>query len=79
MKPVYANTFGIRKTNNPQGETIDVVLDISHKYMETTTTITNKGMENISTPGVDQVASVVMTVQNAVALRNLLNQTLGDL
>ena len=47
--------------------------------METATTITNKGVENISTPGMDQVASIVMTVNNAVALRNLLNQTLGDL
>ena len=79
MKPVYANTFGIRKTNNAQGETIEVTLDISHKYMETATTITNKGVENGSTPGMDQVASVVMTVNNAVALRNLLNQTLGEL
>lgn len=79
MKPVYANTFGIRKTNNNQGETIEVTLDIGHKYMETATTITSKGVENISTPGMDQVASVVMTVQNAVALRNLLNQTLGEL
>ena len=79
MKPVYANTFGIRKTNNAQGDTIEVTLDISHKYMETATTITNKGVENISTPGMDQVASIVMTVNNAVALRNLLNQTLGEL
>ncbi len=79
MKPVYANTFGLRKTNNQEGETIEVTLDIGHKYMETTTTITGKGVENISTPAMEQVASVVMTVPNAVALRNLLDQTLGEL
>ena len=35
------------------------------------------GVENVSTPAVDTVASVVMSRQNAIALRNLLIQTLG--
>jgi hypothetical protein len=79
MKPVYANTFGLRKTSNAAGQTVEVTLDISHKYMETAATITSKGVETVSTPALEPVASVVMTVNNAVALRDLLNQTLGEL
>jgi len=77
MKPEYANTFGMRKLTNKDGEIIEVTLDISHKYMETAMTVTPKGLENVSTPASDQIASVVMTYQNAIALRNLLIQTLG--
>ena len=77
MKPVYANTFGIRKTNNAQGETIEVTLDISHKYMETAMTVTSGGLENVSAPNAEQVASIVMNRHSAISLRNLLIQTLG--
>lgn len=77
MRPEYANTFGMRKLTNKEGEIVEVTLDISHKYMETAMTVTPKGLENVSTPASDQIASVVMTYQNAIALRNLLIQTLG--
>lgn len=77
MKPNYVNTFGIRKVSDNNGEILEVVLDLSHKYMETSITITNKGLENISTPNADLVASVVMNRQSAISLRNLLLQTLG--
>ena len=40
-------------------------------------TVTPKGLENISTPAADQIASVVMNRQTAISLRNLLIQTLG--
>ena len=77
MKPEYANTFGIRKVCNKEGEIIEVALDIVHKYMETTVTVTPNGLENITTPASDHVASIVMNKPNAIALRNLLVQTLG--
>jgi len=77
MIPKYANTFGIRKVSDKEGQVLEVTLDIAYKYMETTTTITPKGLENISTPAADQVASIVMNRQSAIALRNLLIQTLG--
>ena len=77
MKPNYVNPFGIRKVSDNNGEILEVVLDLSHKYMETSITITNKGLENISTPNADLVASVVMNRQSAISLRNLLLQTLG--
>ena len=77
MKPEYANTFGIRKVADREGEVLEVTLDIAYKYMETITTVTPKGLENISTPAADQVASIVMNRQSAIALRNLLIQTLG--
>ena len=77
MKPVYANTFGIRKVSDKEGEVLEVTLDIAYKYMETAVTITPKGLENISTPAADQIASIVMNRQSAISLRNLLIQTLG--
>lgn len=77
MKPQYANTFGIRKASDKEGEVLEVTLDIAYKYMETAVTITPKGLENISTPAADQIASIVMNRQSAISLRNLLIQTLG--
>ena len=76
MTPTYANTFGIRKVTNQNGDIVEVTLDISYKYMENTITFTNKGLENISAPAADQIASVVMNYQSAMSLRNLLIQTL---
>ena len=77
MKPEYANTFGIRKVSDKEGQVLEVTLDISYKYMENAVTFTSKGMENVSTPAAEQVASIVMNRQSAVSLRNLLIQTLG--
>ena len=77
MKPQYANTFGIRKVSDKEGQVLEVTLDISYKYMENAVTFTSKGMENVSTPAADQVASIVMNRQSAISLRNLLIQTLG--
>ena len=77
MKPEYANTFGLRKVTNSEGEILEVTLDISYKYMETALTFTQKGgLENVSTPAADHIASVVMNRQSALSLRNLLIQTL---
>lgn len=78
MKPVYANTFGLRKVSSPDGDIVEVTLDVSYKYMETAMTLTGGGMEAVSTPAADQVASLVMTRNSALALRNLLNATLGE-
>ena len=78
MKPEYANTFGLRKVADPQGQILEVTLDIAYKYMETAVTVTPKGLENVSTPNAEQVASIVMNRQSAISLRNLLIQTLGD-
>lgn len=77
MKPEYANTFGLRKVLDSQGEILEVTLDVSYKYMETALTVTPKGLENVSTPNAEQVASIVMNRQSAISLRNLLIQTLG--
>ena len=78
MKPEYANSFGIRKVSGKDGEVLEVTLDIAYKYMETAVTVTSSGgLENVSAPNAEQVASIVMTRQSAVSLRNLLIQTLG--
>ena len=76
MKPEYANTFGVRKVADKEGNILELTLDIAYKYMETAVTVTPKGLENISTPAVENVASIVMNRQSAIALRNLLIQTL---
>lgn len=78
MKPEYANTFGLRKVSDKDGQILEVTLDISYKYMETAVTVTSKGMENVSTPAADPIASIVMNRQSALSLRNLLIQTLNE-
>ena len=77
MKPENANTFGIRKVSDKEGEVLEVTLDIAYKYMETAMTVTSKGLENVSTPSAEPIASIVMNRQSALSLRNLLIQTLG--
>lgn len=80
MKPEYVNTFGLRKVSDKEGNVLEITLDASYKYMENTVTVTPKGLETISAPASDQVASLVMTRQSAISLRNLLIQTLdGEL
>ena len=78
MKPEYANTFGVRKVADKEGNILELTLDVAYKYMETAVTVTSKGLENISTPAAEQVASIVMNRQSAIALRNLLIQTLDS-
>jgi hypothetical protein len=78
MKPEYVNTFGLRKVASPDGEILEITLDASYKYMETAVTVTSKGLENISTPSAEPVASIVMNRQTAISLRNLLIQSLGE-
>ena len=78
MKPEYANTFGVRKVADKEGNILGLTLDIGFKYMESAVTVTPKGLENISTPAVETVASIVMNRQSAIALRNLLIQTLDS-
>lgn len=58
MKPEYANTFGLRKVADPQGQILEVTLDISYKYMENALTVTSNGLENVSTPNAAHVASI---------------------
>lgn len=77
MKPEYVNTFGLRKVTSSEGEILEVTLDASYKYMETAVTVTSKGLENVSTPSAEPVASIVMNRQTAISLRNLLIQSLG--
>lgn len=76
MKPEYVNTFALRKVSDRQGEILEITLDASYKYMENNVTVTANGLENVATPNTDLVASLVMTRQSAISLRNLLIQTL---
>lgn len=78
MKPVYVNTFGLRKVCGPNGEILEITLDATHKYMENTLTVTGKGVENISTPAAEQEFSVVMNRNSALSLRNLLDKMLEE-
>mgnify|MGYP001465247796 CR=1 FL=1 len=71
MKPLYANFFGVSKTQNADGELVELTLNISHKYMEQQTTIGPNGVETISAPAMEQIASILLTPANARALRAL--------
>ena len=50
MKPLYANFFGVSKTQNADGELVELTLNISHKYMEQQTSIGPNGVGTISAP-----------------------------
>ena len=76
MKPLYANFFGVSKTQNADGELVELTLNISHKYMEQQTTIGPHGVDTISAPAMEQIASILLTPANARALRALLDQTI---
>ena len=78
MKPVYANTFGLRKVCSPQGEVIEITLDAAYKYMETAMTVTANGVEAVSTPAAEQVISIVMNRSSALSLRALLDKMLEE-
>ena len=77
MKPEYVNAFALRKVANSDGEILEVTLEASYKYMENAVTVTSKGLENVATPNADAVSALVMNRQTAIALRNLLIQSLG--
>ena len=77
MRPSYVNVFGVRKATDKEGNILEVTLDASCKYMETSVAVTPQGMENISAPAVDPVVSLVMNRQSALALANLLIKTLN--
>ena len=79
MRPEYANAFGLRKVTDKDGMLLEVTLDISCKYMENAITVNSQGgIETVSTPAAETVASIVMNRQSAISLRNLLIQTLGS-
>lgn len=78
MKPVYANTFGLRKVCSPEGELVEVTLDAAYKYMEAAMTVTNNGIETVSTPAAEQVVSIVMNRASALSLRALLDKMLEE-
>lgn len=78
MKPVYVNTFGLRKVCDPQGEIMEVTLDATYKYMETAVTVTSKGVETVSTPAAEPVVSLVMNRTSALSLRGLLDKMLEE-
>lgn len=76
MCPEYVNGFGIRKATDKDGSILEITLDANYKYIQNTVTVTPQGMENISTPAVESVASLVMNRQTALALCSLLIKTL---
>ena len=78
MKPVYVNSFGLRKVCDPKGEVLEITLDATHKYMENTLTVTANGVENVATPAAEQVVSMVMNRSSAQSLRNLLDKMLEE-
>ena len=78
MKPVYANTFGLHKVCNSEGEIMEITLDATYKYMETAMTVTANGVETVSAPAAEQVVSIVMNRASALSLRALLDKMLEE-
>ena len=79
MKPEYVNAFSLRKAAGPNGEILEVTLEMSHKYMDTAINLNPDGsMESVAAPASEPVASLVMNRQSAISLRNLLIQSLEE-
>ena len=57
---------------------VEVNTDMLEMCIRDSLTVTSNGLENVSTPNADHVASIVMNRQSAISLRNLLIQSLGD-
>lgn len=77
MCPEYVNVFGVRKATDKEGNVLEVTLDASCNYVESTVTMGENGMETNATPTIAPIASLIMNRQSAVALCNLLIKTLS--
>jgi len=73
MKPVFANTFNV--THNKNGT--EVALSFAHIYTEHDFSMKNGSLTDVSAQVVDEVSSVLITKDGAVALTKLLNRIIA--
>ncbi len=74
MKPVFCNTFNV--THNKAKS--EIALSFAHAYTEHSFSMKNGSMTDVSAQLVDEVASVLISREGAVALTKLLNKMMRD-
>ena len=74
MKPIFSNTFNVTHSKNKS----EVALSFAHIYTEHKFDMKNGALSDVSAQVVDEVASVLITREGAVALAKLLNKMVSD-
>jgi len=74
MKPVFANTFNV--THNKSKS--EVALSFAHIYTEHNFSVTNGALTDVSAQVADEVCSVLLSREGAVALAKLLGKIVSD-
>ena len=74
MKPIFSNTFNVTHSKNKS----EVALSFAHIYNEHKFDMKNGALSDVSAQWVDEVASVLITREGAVALAKLLNKMVSD-
>ena len=74
MKPEFCNTINL--THNKSKS--EIVLNFSHMYTEQNFTSKNGALTDVSAQVVEQVASVLLSREGALALTQLMNRIVKD-
>ena len=74
MKPVYSNTFNLTHSKAKS----EVTLSFSHNYTAHNFTMQGGTLTDVSAQVVDEVSSIVMSREGAIALTKLLNKMVRD-
>ena len=70
MKPIFTNTFNVTHNKNKS----EVTVTFSHVYTEHNFTTKSGALTDVSAQIVDEVSSVIMSREGAIALARLLNE-----
>ena len=74
MKPVFTNTFHVTHNKNKT----EIALSFGHAYTEHNFTMKNGTLTDVSGQVVDEVSSILLSREGAVALSRLLNRVVGE-
>ncbi len=74
MKPVFCNTVNLTHNKNKS----EIVLTFSHIYTDHNFTTQEGQLTDVSAQLVDQVASVLMTRESAMALAQLMQRVVAS-
>lgn len=74
MKPVFCNTFNVTHNKNKS----EIALSFTHIYTEHNFTMKNGTLTDVSGQIADEVASVLISREGAVALSKLLNRIVEE-
>jgi len=74
MKPVFANTINVSHNKNKT----ELTLSFAHIYTEHNFSMKDGALTDVSGQVVDEVSSVLLSREGAMALTRLLNRVLSD-